>query len=371
MEVIMKKIGIITLNGYKNYGNRLQNYALQEVIKSLGFEVETIIIEQGNNDSKYSKQLLTILNKNLIKRLGRKILNIKNKKSIEIRTTKFKEFSKKYITETKYNITDVNLPKENLSEYDNFVVGSDQVWNPFYIKNSSLYFLSFAPIEKRIAYAASFGIPSIPNEFKKRYEKYVAEMKYISVREEQGADIIKEMTGRDVQILLDPTMLLHRDQWISIAKVSSNKPKTSYLLTYFLGDISNSTKANIKKIAKDKKLQIIDLANLKDIRHYTADPSEFIDYINSATLFCTDSFHGVVFSILFEKPFIAFKRGKMNSRIDTLLSKFNLEDRKWENIRVIPNIYDIDYTHVIKILETERNNAYDYLKSAFEIEDKK
>src|SRR5699024_6730560 len=127
-----------------------------------------------------------------------------------------------------------------------------------------------------------------------------------------------------------------QNDWRAISKVSSVKPETPYLLTYFLGEISNNTKKRINKIAKKKKLKIINLASLQDVKYYTADPSEFIDFIDSAELFCTDSFHGAVFSILLKTPFIVFERKgslpSMNSRIETLLSKFNLDFRMAKNI---------------------------------------
>lgn len=364
----MRKVGIITLNGYKNYGNRLQNYALQEAIRSIGFKVETVIINQNDSPTKASNPSLKLIDITIIKRGARKILNIKNKKYNDIKTENFKKFSKKYITETSYKISDENLPITTLSHYDTFVVGSDQVWNPFYINGSPLYFLNFVPSTKRVSYAASFGISIIPDEYKTSYKKYLTEMKCISVREEQGASIVKEITGRDAQVLLDPTMLLSKDNWRSIAKESNEKPNSPYLLTYFLGDISKNTKRRINEIAKEKNLKIVNLASLKDIKYYTADPSEFINYIDSAEVFCTDSFHGVVFSILLETPFIVFERqGKlpsMNSRIETLLTKFNFKSRLAKNISRNDEIYNIDYSQVDKILRKEREQAYIYLKEA-------
>lgn len=359
----MKKIGILTLNGYKNYGNRLQNYALQESVKSLGFLVDTVIVDLDATTGKKKNKKTTYL----LKQIAKKVLGITKKKINDERTNRFIDFSDKYLSETKYKISEKNIPV-HLSEYYKFVVGSDQVWNPFYINGSPLYFLNFAPKEKRISYAASFGISNIPSQFKEKFEKYLSEMNHISVREEQGASIVKEINGREAEVVLDPTMLLTKEEWRKVAVESKTKPNTPYLLTYFLGDISKTNMIKIKEIAKIRNLKIVNLASLKYRKYYTADPAEFLDFIDSADVFCTDSFHGVVFSILFETPFIVFERqGKlpsMNSRIDTLLSKFELESRLSRNIENYDDVFSIDYSHVKKILHEERINSISYLKMA-------
>ncbi|MFK3936218.1 polysaccharide pyruvyl transferase family protein [Alkalihalobacillus sp. NPDC078783] len=362
----MDKIGIITLNGYKNYGNRLQNYALQEAIKSLDYQVETILVDTGTTETKRvsHKKKVNELPKKIISRL----LNMKNKKQIIIRTNRFKDFSKNYIHETSYNIAGDADYKEDLLNFKAFVTGSDQVWNPYYINGSSAYFLSFAPIEKRISYAASFGISHIPNEFQKEYKENLDKIMHLSVREDQGAEIIKDLTGRKAQVVVDPTMLLTKEQWRSISSSSNSKPTKPYLLTYFLGEISRSSQTKIEKLAKDKKLEIVNLANLSDLQRYTSDPSEFLDFIDSAEIFCTDSFHGVVFSILFEKTFIVFERTgslpSMYSRLETLLSKFNLKQRMEKNVNFDDYINEIDYSEVEGTLKKEREKAYAYLKEA-------
>jgi len=144
-------------------------------------------------------------------------------------------------------------------------------------------------------------------------------------------------------------------------------------LTYFLGNVSKERKRKIKSIASKNKLKIVNLADIKDKETYVADPSEFIDYVNSVSVFLTDSFHGAVFSILLEVPFIVFNREgrlpSMNSRIDTLLSKFKLESRRANNVTDNNQIFEVDYSHVPPILEVERKKAYDYLKEALNVKD--
>lgn len=376
----MSKVGIITLNGYKNYGNRLQNYALQEVIKYLEFSVDTIIVDIREcdkfTDTNYSinklKKITTIDGiKKVIPKVYYTLQNKKNKNNIIRRTANFKKFTEDYIYESNYSISEKRLPNNIIDKYDFFVVGSDQVWNPHYIASSSIYFLTFAPREKRIAYAPSFGVSEIPFEDKENYKKWLSEMSFLSVREQAGADIVKKLTGRDAPVLVDPTLMLTKEKWLSIAKEASNKPKQNYLLTYFLGKIPKNTHKMIESIAKKNNLQIVNLADMKDRQAYITGPSEFIDYINSASLLCTDSFHGCIFSILMETPFIVFDRvgtQSMYSRIDTLLSKFKLESRKVMNIRDEDQVFNVDFSHVPPILERERKKSLDYLKEALNVE---
>lgn len=376
----MKNVAIITLNGYFNYGNRLQNFALQEVIKSLGFNVETII-----NTSKplqvNSYGLMSLAKKirtksliEIIKKIKVKIILVvrksKDKQSELARTKIFMEFTKHYITETSFSISENNIPNDLSDRYDFFITGSDQVWNPSFIHDSSINFLTFVTQKKRIAYAPSFGISKIPSEYNENYKDWIKDINCLSVREDEGALIIKQLTGRNVPVLVDPTLLLTKEEWLSVAKEAKNKPSKPFLLTYFLGGISKVYKKRILKIAKENNLDVINLGDIGEQETYKTGPSEFIDYINDCSVFCTDSFHGTVFSILLEKPFIVYEREgsvSMFSRIDTLLDKFDLSSRKAHRVHSVGNIFEVDYTHVSFILQTERNIALDFLKNALDL----
>lgn len=377
-----KKIGIITLHGYENYGNKLQNYALQEVIKSLGFTAQTVVIrDTQTNDKKYMRKFKTAMKmsfkelyKNITTRINRRKFYYANKALIDKRTNCFKDFSQIYLTEKFYSNENSELEKVN-SEYDFFITGSDQVWNPLYINKAPIYFLTFTNKSKRIAYAPSFGRSDIALEHEDRYKKWISDMARLSVREESGANIIKKLTGRDATILVDPTLMLSKKQWLLISKETPNKPKDGYILTYFLGGTSKENEMHIKAIAKQNNLKIVNMADLKDEETYKTGPGEFIDYINSASVFFTDSFHGVVFSILMETPFVVYERisksASMYSRIETLLDMFELRSREANNARDKKDIFNIDFSHIPPILEAERNKALDYLKNALDIKDAK
>ena len=381
----MRKIAILTINDYKNYGNRLQNYASQEVLKSLGFSVKTVV-----NNTKHiaqSKDKIGTLGR--IKRLmglgikgmyttikfilWKNIFKDKIKQNTSKRIKEFKKFTKENISETDYSISDNNIPKDLSNRFDYFVTGSDQVWNPSFRYGSPIDFLTFASKDKRITYSPSFGISEIPESYLEDYKTWLSEMPSLSVREKAGASIIKELTGRKASVLIDPTLMLTKEKWLSISEKSTSKPEKKYLLTYFIGRISAVNKKKMAKLAKKHKLEIVNLADITDGETYKISPSEYIDYINGASIFCTDSFHGVIFSVIMETPFIVFNRKgheqSMNSRIDTLLSTLKLESRLLTNIKTDEQVFKADYAHIKKILEVERKKAMDYLKEALNVKE--
>ena len=371
-----KKIGIVTLTNYYNYGNRLQNYALEEILKRYSEEVETLVIPKISANSHgtkyYVKKLFSQPLSKTAKSFSIKIKNSQNKSILIERECKFKEFSQNYIKERHFSsLYEINGISD---EFDYVVSGSDQVWNPYFIKNrEQYYFLQFVEKEKRIAYAPSFGISEIPEEIRQKYKEWLSSIPFISVREKEGAKIIKELTGRDVPVLVDPTLLLNKEEWLKIAKEHKNKPKSKYLISYFWGKIPKERKTLIKRIAKKYNLQIVNIANLSDKKTYTADPSEFIDYINSASLVLTDSYHGSIFSILMGTPFFVFERiggPSMYSRIRTLLEITKLKNREEKDIDLNKNLLEMDFSHVQNILNEERKKSFDFLKDALKIQNK-
>lgn len=226
----MKKIAIITLNGYFNYGNRLQNYALQTFLENMGYKVETIRLNKNGRNEKF---------KSWVRPIKYKLTG----KSIELsRQRVFKKFSNDFILETRknYNIED-NLSELN-RKYDYFVIGSDQVWNPSMNKESEAYFANFASTDKVISYAASFGVSELPQNVEETYKKGLMHLKGISVREEDGKRMVKNLVNKESEVLVDPTLLLTEDQWLKIASPIPNVISKPYLLTYFLGGVPKNMK---------------------------------------------------------------------------------------------------------------------------------
>lgn len=362
------KIAIITINS-ENYGNRLQNYASHKIMEDLGCYVETIR-NYTNQKKKNEKSIKSKMKKVIIYIYGKTfIFNIK-KFNIFTRRERFEKFTKRYIKQSNYIISKDEIPKNIEKEYDCFVCGSDQIWNPEFYFNSEIDFLTFAPKGKKVAYSASFGISELPDECIDNYKKWINQIDYLSVRENAGADIIKKLTGRDAVVLLDPTLMLNKYEWLEIANKPNFNINKKFILTYFLGNKGKETEMKINDIAMKNNLNIINLLDINNKNIYSIDPSEFIWLINNSELICTDSFHGVVFSLIMKSPFIVFERKdnnkSMNSRLETLLTKFNMENRLHYNLDD-EEIFNVDFSKVDKIVKFEKEKTLNYLKNALRL----
>lgn len=359
------KIGKITLDGYNNYGNVLQNYALNIILENYG-EVESIWHTSEEVMPKtwwhwgWKEPIKFVLN---YKGFRSKIFSDFHGMEM-VRQGKIKDWCDRYISIRK---AQADL-RELDHEYDYFVVGSDQVWNP-YFSNLNHFFLFFVPPEKRIAYAASISCPEISKNKLPIYEKGLVEMPFISMREQQGAYMVKEICGRDVPVLIDPTMLLSPNEWRKVSRQPAWYRGEDYILTYFLGRRPNV----VKGLGQATGLKVVNLLDKELYEHYVTGPDEFLWAIEHAELVYTDSFHGTVFSILFNTPFVVCDRvgstvtEKMGSRIDTLLGYFGLGNRRGTKATdyVIDNPLDNpDWSKVEKVLENERMRASDYLNLA-------
>ena len=255
------------------------------------------------------------------------------------------------------------------NEYDLFVVGSDQVWNPYFGLNDFGLLNFIKDNDKKVSFSASFGVNSIPDELRDKYYNSINKFKYISVREDKGKEIIEELTDRkDVEVLVDPTMLLTSKEWDEIAKKPRQLKSEKYILNYFLGELPKEREEKINRIAKENNCDVINILN-KKCPLYESGPSEFLYLEKNAFLICTDSFHSSIFAILYNKPFIIFNRNdkknqNMNSRIETLVKKFDLEDRVYDGENITQNYFDYDYTGAYKVLDEERKNDKTLLEIA-------
>lgn len=150
---------------------------------------------------------------------------------------------------------------------------------------NTINFLDFTDKEKRISYAASFGVSKIPENFKEDYKKWLTGLKAISLREDAGKEIVESLTDQKAIVVLDPTMLLDSEEWSKLAKPAKSKPKGKYLLTYFLGDKSKEIINRIDYLSKTYDLEVVNLADKNDKETYETGPSEFIDFIKDSTIF--------------------------------------------------------------------------------------
>ena len=241
------KIGIITINDNDNYGNRLQNYAVQQVLNKRGHEAITIL-NNGTTNKFEEKKYMYILR---VLKVITENQKIKLKNKFYKRYKFFKEFNKNINYSKKY--LNLMIKEKVEKEYDFFIVGSDQVWNPNFNRLTYVDLLSFVPPKKRISFSASFGIEKIPNKYNEKIKEELSKFKAISVREDSGKKIIEELTGRkDIEVLVDPTMLLDIEEWNKVSKRPEQLKNEKYILNYFLGDLSEERKKENKREAEEK-----------------------------------------------------------------------------------------------------------------------
>lgn len=358
------KATIITLyDPLPNIGNRLQNYAVQEVLTQFGFKTDTISYEKPLLSS---KQVL----KEILQRIsGYRIWGDEQYwKNVPRRIRAFESFNQKYIkTQHIQNIGQIKYA-------DYFVLGSDQVWNPFWYSDlpikRELFFLTFAESKQKVCFAPSFGIEKLPDEWKLWFAENLASFPMISVREEAGAEIIRELTGIDPFVMIDPTLMLDAQRWNKLAtkpkRIDSDK---TYILTYFLGGRSDKLQLDIENYAKSLNAVVYNLLDYEQPELYCTSPSDFLYLISHAKLILTDSFHGCVFSLLYGKPFLVYKRdGKLDmmSRIETFLKRFDLQ-RKYIESGIANQLLECDYEAGYKTLEEERKKTLDFLKISMHI----
>lgn len=302
----MKKIAIVTIES-PNYGNRLQNYALQQVLLSMGYSVKTL------HRVHQPKGMMAS-----VRRCFQEILQTK--------AAKFRHFDSN-IDFSEITIGRDDYPEDLRERFDYFISGSDQVWNPhYYFAAGNCDFLNFAEPDQRVSYGASFGVSIIPEDKKTVFARYLNDFKAISVREHQGAEIVRELTGRDAEVVLDPTLLLSQDAWRRVMRKTREAPAGNYALVYALGEKNQRFLDKIESLSKDYK--IFDACALQtNGRALPIGPAEFLYLIQNASIILTDSFHASVFSIIFQKPFITFNRTglEINSRIETLAQMAGME----------------------------------------------
>ena len=362
------KIGIVTIFDMVNYGNRLQNYAVCEYLKKKGVTAETLVCEPPTNTMDKIKWCIW---------KWIYLWRIPIKKTFDPgieRWYRFEKFTSQYIPTRIIYDAKKHMPKAIDYEYDAFLCGSDQIWNPQfpgrfgdYSIHYKDYFLTFASDEKKYSISASFGVSSIPKEWDSRIQEQLKRFRKISVREEEGAEIIYSLTGRNVEILSDPVMLLTKEEWMNISRApkknfSIDKP---YILEYFLSPKTKEQIYEIEEKINTAGYQIYRLWDITDQRLFVCDPCEFIYLIQHAELVCTDSFHACAFSIMFHRLFVTFDRGNMNGRIQNLLHKYEISNRNWMSLNNA-DVFSMDYSNVDLILEQERSKLDKYLDSVIQ-----
>ena len=360
----MKKVGIITFHYCNNYGAVLQSYALQEKLIELGCDAEII-----NYINPVGLRGLRFFDGDIIRNI-RSLLS--GRKKIQ-RIKRFKSFINEKLILSGEPVYESDYLNEEQLGYDIYVTGSDQTFNLLLlndVKSGETYFLPFVKNKKKVSYGASMGekIMQLTQENKEWIRGALSSYSNISVRETVAAEFINTLGLEKPKIVLDPALLLSRQQWDDVLKPVKFK-KGSYILFYSV--LSDSWVIDkVKKIAKQLKLDVV-VPHLKNqFELFTAfkradycGPGEFISLINNSAFVCTTSFHCTVFSILYKKPFVSFVLGEGN-RIGNLLESVDMINRAvYKNDMVnVEDMMKIDYTGVDERIERMKEESVNYLK---------
>lgn len=377
------KIGIITYHEPISYGAHLQCFGLQKYLKDTGYDAEIIdYSSKGYLELRRTKKIKSLIKRgcNVLKSPISFIKARNNANKIQIeqekyktliikRNKKFKDFEAEYYNLSKERYENYSDLKNLIPKYDAYICGSDQIWNPGFCDMDDNYFLSFAPENKRVAYAPSFGVSKIPFYAIKEYKKRLKSIKYISVREKTGAKIIKKLTNRNVPVVIDPTFLIGKEEWSKIADRSDIELPEEYIVTYFIG-IDDYIKKYINEVKiKYSGYKIINLV----FDQTEFGPCDFLKLISKAKFVFTNSFHGLAFAINFNVPFAVgktlkdFGKNSAFARMEDLLDNFELSNRIYFGDQELDNSWlDLDYLNVNRIKKELVNNSKKYLNKSLE-----
>ena len=363
----MRRIGICTLYyENKNYGANLQAYALQSVVAAMGMTAELLCYHYRDKLRFFLRNI-----KNYCKPKGMEWSNIR------IRNHAIDNFNKSIPHSRLYF---VNTIKKANDYYDIFITGSDQVWNPDWI--NPFLALEFTDASKKtIAYAASTGKIRLNREQQTRLKRAVDHTDFISIREAESIPALQELTSKPVEYVLDPTLLLSRDEWNVIC--SDRIVQEEYMFCYFLGN--NGNLRNVaREYAKKRGLKLVTLPYLNgryrqvddgfgDNCLYDVSPKDFISLIKYASFVMTDSFHAAVFSHIYEREFVVSGGGKneMGCRMISLTKLFGTEERYIREhdevtVEVLSKLENISSKLSFDRYEAMKKHSLDFLKKVLE-----
>ena len=380
-------IGVCLKCQQRNYGSKLQALATLNIFRDLGKDFRILRYKKRGLSFKLKSipRIFNIVFLNDRYDSWQKAYSFKKhpevSKKISVRNFLFKKFDECYFEKYYQDIDYYVQLKKEACNYSTIVTCSDQLWSPAALA-TNFYNLMFVPdYVNKVSFASSFGVSKIPWYQVRRTKKYIERIEHVSVRENQGKKIIKELTGRDVPVLMDPVFLYTKEEWEHLIPVKKNE-LPPYVLCYFLGN-NIAYRKSVKKFALENDLKMVTLPHLDryvaedeviaDFPLFDVAPDDFLNLIRSAEYVFTDSFHGCAFSIIMEKKFVVFNRyldtsaNSKNSRIDTVCDNLGLN-----SCRVYTNDLDslekvkadIDYRLVKDKLQIYVKLAKEYLRES-------
>ena len=377
------EIGIITTFRQANFGSVLQAFSLQFVLEKMGYDAKLIDYKYPNifhYKNGYPRKSYWVTKKYKLRLLlGKMGLKPKNKMLL------MNDFISQNITCTKTYSSKRQL-RSNPPLFDVYISGSDQVWNPNTMFGDMSYFLDFAPeTAKKIAYSSSFSCDKIPKIYQQEYQYFLKQYQSIFVREKNGKQIAEALTGRtDIEVVLDPTLLLDKNEWSKYADKSSlkNIPQ-EYILFYMLAytyNPQNKMAEILNKLQNQYKIPILSLSEkpanfngefIQIEQTQTIGIYEFLDLFRNATMVVTSSFHGTAYALNFGKPLLALIDGekKSDDRISTIVEKMEVNKQLINTNTIVDDsidpFYDVEREQVI--LENERKRCLCLLKKSIEL----
>ncbi len=375
----MKKIGIMTFYDVQNYGAALQAYALQNKLKILGVDAEFIRYydsQKNNNDNRTNvKKYWSVLanyefNPYLFSKAYPAASSVK---------AKFNSFKEEYMKLSRRAYYSYESLCEAKNRYDAFVCGSDMVWSNIG-QDLNAFYLRFAPKNKSISYAPSItGIDFSNKEQIDFIREAVNDIGYLSCREKYGVDSIKKITGREPFHAVDPTLLLTKEEWTQALNLEGYNGKP-YILCYMFQGVPKETKKQLTKLAKKRNMEVryIPMAATEYVSEInqgysaTYGPREFVQMVANASFVVTNSFHGLLFSLIFEKPFILLHRPNGNTwgvheeRMVSILNLAGITERFiYLDDTITESYFDLNYSERIsQRLHLERMKSIEYLRNA-------
>lgn len=382
-------IGLCVKYFHENYGGMLQAYATVTMLEDRGLDYELIQYKKHYSFIEKIRQIPRLFNGILLndkKEAFKKKMGKRNHPEFAskeaIRLTAFRKFRDEKFS----NLSPVFIGFEALcrgsQRYLAVITGSDQLWSPAGLP-TNFYNLMFVPDNiRKISIASSFGVKYIPWYQTYRTKYFLNRIEFISMRENRGSEIVKELTGKSVPTILDPVFLFDKKGWKRLVP-EEKVYDFPYIFAYFLGNNAEHRKA-VSTVAKRLDCKIVTLKHLDqyvecdenfgDYAPYDVDPTRFLNLLRGATYVCTDSFHGSLFSIIHHISFVTFNRydekskHSKNSRIDTFCTNLGLQDRRFMDINTLYTqlIDSIDFEEVDARLDTLRTEASNFLDKAFE-----
>lgn len=353
----MSKIGILTFPNSPSFGASLQMFALYKTLEKMGLDVE--VINYINPYMKAQKHISAGA-KNMLKNRLAHILNIHGRKE-------FRGFEK----QIKLYPNNAIYSKENLTilgeRYDYLICGSDQVWNPYVTGGDMSYFFDFCNENyKKISYAASFGVCELSQEFANKVKEEISKFYSISVRENEAIELVRQMTDKEVKTVLDPSMLLEKEQWLKQQKKIKRLPK--HYIAKFIFNSNPQIDEFARQLSIKTNIPVINigghLLSFLKKEKYTGPigPGEWLYAIRNADYVITDSFHGAAFSLIFERELYMSMLSSTNSRLRTLADTFKLDNRIIGNNGFQDQ--KINYIEVNKIMDEKRKDSLKFLKES-------